>query len=133
MGISRRNFLVGLSVASVGLLGYNMRGRLLGALPGNKLRSRYLAFVQHPNHAAKIGAVYRHKYPKDSSSERMLAKLSGYMQLDSSRPGKREIEQALLETVKADFAQGRTLNLDGWVVSRTEAVLAGLVFASRTD
>ncbi len=60
----------------------------------------------------KIGSTYRENFPGERK-ERVLVKAL----FDSTQ----QFADKLLELTRADFAEGRTVTVDGWVLSKTEA------------
>ena len=130
---TRRNFLIGLPLLAAGVVGYQLRHKFEGFVPENHALEKILSFLKYPSHAAIIGEVYLDQYPQESDSEKLMSKLSDYLSLDLSLSSERDIEKALLRTIKEDYTKDQTVILDGWLLSRTECVLAGLVAVSRLN
>lgn len=78
-------------------------------------RPALLSMLGDPDRIRELGRRYRSKVPGERSREALLSALRGEKGSDS--PG----EAQLQAQVRADFASGRVLTLDGWVLSRTEA------------
>lgn len=75
----------------------------------------FLAAICDSQTIRKIGAEYRASTPAGTSETQLTDLLTAG--LDQT---KNQIDQ-LNNKVKADFAAGRTVTLDGWVISVTEA------------
>lgn len=87
------------------------------------LQAALLGVLSHPDGARNIGARYLSLVPAEGD-ERHLVNL-----LAKGAPGlmARDEARALLQNaVREDFDQGRTVELNGWVISRTEARLCAL-------
>ena len=130
MHLSRRSFLIGLPIAIAGVAGYRYRHRIEAFLPGDQPRKKLLSFVKYPSHAAIIGGVYLNQYPLESESEMLVSRLSDKLALDLTLASDSDIEKALLRTIKDDYTNFQTILLDGWLLSRTECLLAALVAVS---
>jgi hypothetical protein len=89
-----------------------------------------LAFISHPGHVAVIGKAYLFQYPQASSDDELMVQLKNYLNIESWSLSEQELEQALLQSIQNDYKNKQTLVLDGWVLSRTEAVVTGLVAAT---
>lgn len=65
-----------------------------------------------------IGVAYRHKYPEHNKVQPLINSLhpSSIESVTMLSPAQR-----LKARIKDDFDQGRTLQLNGWIVSLTEA------------
>ena len=130
---TRRNFLIGLPLLAASVVGYQLRHKFEDFLPENHALEKILSFLKYPSHAAIIGEVYLDQYPQESDSEKLMSKLSDYLSLDISLSSERDIEKALLRTIKEDYTKDQTIIVDGWLLSRTECVLAGLAAVSRLN
>jgi hypothetical protein len=67
----------------------------------------------------ELGAHYRAQTPNESTVETLRAAI------DSNR-GSRLLRRSIDDVVQDDFAEGRTVLVDGWVLSITEARQAAL-------
>lgn len=72
-----------------------------------------LALIWEEKEILEIGAKYREKF-QDESSERTLARM---LFSDAENQSHKKLE----EITQADFANGRTVTVDGWVLAITEA------------
>jgi len=70
-----------------------------------------------PGHIARLGKIYRHQTPNEDSinvlTERLLPSTSLSLPTD--------LTAFLAERVLQDFDRGNTIQIMGWVLSRTEA------------
>lgn len=92
----------------------------LRAAPAPQQADALRGFFRHPDSAAAIGRAYLHIHPEEADPQRLLARL-----LPDAEPllAREDLRRALAARQAADFAGGRTLRLDGWVLSLTEARL----------
>ncbi len=87
------------------------------------LQAALLGLLNHPDGARNIGARYLSLVPAEGDQRHLVNLLA------KGAPGlmAREEARALLQNaVREDFDQGRTVELNGWVISRTEARLCAL-------
>lgn len=78
-----------------------------------------------PASARSIGRRYLAQYPERSSRSRLLAELD----LPAARPaapGRAGLIEWIEQAQQRDFAEGRTVVVNNWVLSRTEAALCAL-------
>lgn len=127
MNRSRRNFIIGFSALFTGVAAYMGRGKLTEQSLEKEVREKVLAFLQHPAHAAAIGRVYRLQYPDETANEQLIQKLSDRLSLEKQTLTESEVERLILKEIQEDFDNNQTVELDGWILSRTEAVMAGVV------
>lgn len=124
MSMMRRSVLFGGAVFGIGLLGYG--GSLAGChLSGRKLARLQTFFASLDDMVAprQIGQVYL----RQRGAGAVLAELEGRNDLItlSLLPPSEMREARFKAIVEDDFAAGRSDVVDGWVVARTEALLAG--------
>ena len=72
-----------------------------------------------------VGEAYLRQLGRDTTRESVVAAARGALDAIGSRdqPG---ATRALVRAVRDDFERGRTVQLDGWIVSRTEAEICAL-------
>jgi len=73
--------------------------------------------------AAAVGAAYLRKYP-DHASRAALVRL---LALPDEPLTAAQIAVAIERRIRSDFASQRTLLLERWLLSRTEAAICGLI------
>jgi hypothetical protein len=120
--MNRRRLLTGLVAAGV-LLGVGA-GRMCRAAAGPA--HRLLATLRQPSSAARVGQAFLAAYPgerdAEALTEEILTRVSGAHPI-----GTRRLRQAISREIRQDFASGRVVSVDGWILSETEAKLCGLV------
>lgn len=90
-------------------------------------RTRLLATLQVPASAVVVGREILRRQPRELTPERLLAELEA---TGVSGGGDVELATALRARVHTDFATGQTLQVHGWLLSRTEARLCALAALS---
>lgn len=83
----------------------------------------YLIATLGPDRVRDLGAHYRAQTPLESSADALRGAITGNR--------KRIFSQSLDKTIQDDFANGRVVIVDGWVLSLTEARQAALFSLSR--
>jgi len=129
MNRSKRNFIIGFSALFTGVAAYMGRGKLSGQDNEKEVREKVLAFLQHPAHAAAIGRVYRFQYPDETTNELLIQNFSDRLSLENQSLTESEVERGILKAIQEDFENNQTVIIDGWILSRTEAVISGVVAA----
>jgi hypothetical protein len=89
----------------------------------NKHDFDFAGCVMDPASASAIGVAYLHKYPEHASRAALLS----FLQLPDEPLSTAEIAAALERRIQNDFENQRTLVLERWLLSRTEAAVCGLV------
>lgn len=87
-----------------------------------------LQALSHRASAARVGQAYLGAYPEEAELERLVRQLESA--LASPPRSRRALRERLGATVRQDFADGRTVRVQGWVLSRTEARLCGVAALS---
>lgn len=111
--MNRREFVAGLPIAALALGTFVAEdsGTELPQLANPKLRT-----ILGDQRVRSLGAGYRQLHRKEDSVNGLESLI-----LKSIGPGGRDINSALEQAVREDFAKGRTVTLSGWVLSVTEA------------
>ncbi len=76
-----------------------------------------LSILDDPQTVIDIGQAYLTKHPNDQSKQSLLACIDqklGFVRIGA-------LKTSIAKQVKADFAQGHTIQLNGWILSQTEA------------
>lgn len=98
--------------------------------PEEKLQNNLLALFKHLPSAQAVGNEYLHTFPDASDAEILLSQIcegcEGGMN-SLSQMNRRELQKWIRDRQQQDFAQGQTLTLKGWVLSKTEVQLCALV------
>ena len=79
--------------------------------------------ITHRESAAQLGRTYLDAHPNEARRAALMRQLAGPIALTSAERAAREVATR----VRADYAMGRTVVIEGWVLSRTEARLYALV------
>jgi hypothetical protein len=88
--------------------------------------SRLVALLRHPESAVVIGTAYLRLAADERRPDRLARAIEsrcGGRVLDGDRDARR---RCLSEGVRRDFAEGRVVRIDGWLLSVTEARLCAL-------
>jgi len=129
--LDRRRFLVGLAVlagggaALVGLWFHHVAG------PSRRVRARaerlFLSYFPEPEAIRPLGESYLEAHPGEADHGRLIELVLDELGVVEELGTDRAFGLRISALVRADFAAGRTLRLQGWIVSRTECRLAALV------
>ncbi len=126
--LTRRALLEGAVLASPGL------GLLLRSVTGRAARAadcaQLAALVPALAAAPELGRACARLLPEGGVAERLCAALTVDL-ADLRAPAEpRVLGEALRARMARDFQEGRTLRVDGWLLSRTEVRLAALLVAA---
>ena len=118
--MKRRDFL---GITAVGVAGLACPGEAAGAVPRATLaHPQLLDLLRNEQLVAALGRRYRDAVPSENNAHVLEAAIL------AGAPGDASVEPRrwLADRVQRDFAQGETVTVDGWVLSRTEARQAAL-------
>jgi hypothetical protein len=91
--------------------------------------NRLRALIPVPASAREIGRIYLAQYPEeagiDTLTHLILSSLSP-QSLDVAALDQQALTATMSSRVRADFEQGCTAQIGGWILSRTEARLCAL-------
>jgi len=124
--IRRRSFLLALGAAGGAQLVRRLQPwRVLVAVDPVPAAARLAGLVRAPESAASIGEWYLHHVPDEASADQLTAAIAAGL------PGgltgtDAHLRNALADRVRDEFAAGDVVQLDGWIVARTEARLCAL-------
>ena len=127
--MDRRTFLQMLLGVSAATVASSLLGRLPGTLGADGAASFDLLRVfGNMASATAVGRAYLAAYPSQASLEALTDSLvGGLTAVPQWRTfSKTELQAALRAQIRQDFAAERTVKLQGWLVSLTEAQLCGL-------
>jgi len=112
------------------LPGFIARLKQLNALtPEEQTVHHLLGLMTNLNHAKVIGTAYLQTRAQISTGFSLAASLCSQCPGGTAKlaqMNQREFQQWLHDRQTADFIQGRTVNVQGWVLSQTEAELCAL-------
>ena len=109
--MTRRDFLACLPIPAVVWL----RPELTASEERSKLSAPLLREVLGATQIQTIGARYRHLYPDEDNARRLEELILGAIRRSP------DTEAALAIAISRDFGSGRTVIVNGWVLSVTEA------------
>ena len=121
--MNRKNFILisGAMFAAIGIPAYfHFFGKI--KYPHLLAEPKFLALIMDANDLKALGTAYRHQV-QDESSERGLADAL----LEELPDDNLEFDNALDGLIKKDFDEGRTVEVEGWILSKTEARQCGLL------
>lgn len=102
--------------------------------PGSGLgTTQLLAVLARPDSAAVVGRAYLAGHPHEADRTRLGADLDQALRCQGCDPAQASddhLRAALARQIRADFAASRTVRVDGWILSTTEARLCGLAALS---
>lgn len=122
----RRSFFSVLISAGAVATGWPAIGR--GWFEADPIRP-LLASLRHGESAAAVGAVFLRQHPGEADARYLSTTVAADLRCRGCDPlyaSRTRIRRAVSEQVHEDFAQGRVVDVDGWVLSATEARLYGL-------
>lgn len=130
--VNRRRFFNSLLIGGIALLNTHRSlaraAGQAGLFPGKP--SLLLEPIRSRDSAAVIGQAYLRQIPEAVDAAGLYADILQSLGLTDyavASMSLREIHRRLRDRVRADFAAGLTVKLDGWILSRTEARVSALV------
>jgi hypothetical protein len=134
--IGRRKLLLGSLGIGASLLGWPVVSRLFLPPSRRELSQRLAPLLFHRDSACVVGREYLRATPGEATpsvlasliAERLPAERQA---LESAREA--ELRRLLGASVVTDFEKGRTVELDGWVLSETEARLCALALLGERE
>jgi hypothetical protein len=96
-------------------------------------RDRVLALVPRRRSAARVGRAFLARHPAEADEAALIGFLARGMDPEGTRSA---AQHRLRDRVRADFARGDTVQVQGWILSLTEArlyALAAMADAGATD
>lgn len=129
LAVGRRRFLLGALGVGGFLLGRSLASGLLVPPPSGGPVERLARLLEHRESARIVGREYLLAAPEEANPEVLVSLVAERLQAPDpslSGVGDRELRRMAALGVLADFEEGRTVKLDGWVLSETEARLCAL-------
>jgi hypothetical protein len=84
--------------------------------------ARLAATLSDQASARRLGAVYLRITPREANLRTLVSKVGGHLPVRAVHKASRdELRRHISQAIYSDFTVGRTVKLDGWVMSRTEA------------
>ncbi len=128
--ITRRQFLTvaaGAGLATLAVATSPWKA-LVGTTPPRSAAERLAGLLKHPESARPIGEAYLALAPHEASTARLVSLVAAGAAAESASDS--ELRRLVAAGVRDDFSAGRTAEVDGWVLSLTEARLFALVALS---
>jgi hypothetical protein len=97
--------------------------------PVRRWAAQLSGVLRHQAAAGEIGRAYLRAHPSEADPERLVAEITGDWEqgpAELDRLGRDELRLRLREQIRTDFAEGRTVLVDGWMLAASEARLFGL-------
>jgi hypothetical protein len=97
--------------------------------PVRRWAAQLSGVLRHQAAAGEVGRAYLRAHPSEADPERLVAGITGDWEqgpAELDRLGRDALRLRLREQIRTDFAQGRTVLVDGWVLAASEARLFGL-------
>lgn len=114
-------------------------GSITTALPAVATRSEAILrpdladaltdLIRHPASAAIVGAAWLAEYGEGISAADLARQLDERLDFARTAPRNGVTASDLVELIRADFVSGDVVNLQGWILSRTEARICALYAA----
>lgn len=133
-GTTRRDLLK--QLAAAGLIASLPASFLVGPARSalEPLAAHLTEVFSHRLSAGVVGRRYLALHPHEANAALLAARIAGtarnYLRLTEA--GRGRLRALLVHQQRQDFAAGRTVNVDGWILSRTEARLCALVALDRS-
>ncbi|MEW5789882.1 MAG: hypothetical protein ACOY4L_07695 [Pseudomonadota bacterium] len=86
-------------------------------------------FFTHRESARAVGRAYLHAMPTEADADRLAELICMAAPADRAtlaRASRRELRSLLQARQRQDFAEGRTIEVQGWLLSQTEARLCAI-------
>jgi len=125
--MKRRNFILlsaGMFAAFAIPAYYHFFGKI--KYPGTLAQPHSLASILELKDLKELGRAYRKQVPSESGARAIADVL-----LEELPDDKLEFATALENLIKKDFDQGNTIEINGWILSKTEARQCALLSFSR--
>jgi hypothetical protein len=97
--------------------------------PVRRWAAQLSGVLRHQAAAGEIGRAYLRAHPSEADPERLVAGITGGWEegaAELDRLGRDALRLRLREQIRTDFAEGRTVLVDGWMLAASEARLFGL-------
>jgi hypothetical protein len=131
MVFTRRSILTAIARSSGLALAFAGRS-IFASAPASSIQQsaqRLRSLIRDPNSARAIGRIYLREVPAEQDPEMLTRLILPFMALDAeeaARLDRAALAARFAATVQADFGNGRTIGVHGWILSRTEVRLCAL-------
>ena len=126
--IPRRDFLCqALTVCGSALLAPRLQAQESRATPAARAaRTSTSYFGDRTDAVRAIGEAYLRQLGREPNHESIVAAARGTLESIDRARDERSAIRALVQAVREDFERGRAVQLEGWILSRTEAEICAL-------
>jgi hypothetical protein len=83
--------------------------------------------------ARAVGTAYLKQLGSDTTAPAILAATRGTTSMIEGAVSQREAIEMLVAAVREEFREGRSVQVEGWILSRTEAELCALTLLPATN
>lgn len=134
MPLLRRRFLSFVGLSIVAFTSHPVWGALAGRPAIPNLSTRLEKVLPDAASARALGSAYLARHPEQADAaalaRQVMALLAPYAPPTAAGQA---LADALARLRASDFRRGDIVDLDGWVLSRSEVTVCALVAAVRTD
>jgi len=127
--MKRRNFVlltgVGISAIALPIWFYKYRDLEYDLL---LTEPELLSYIWDSNTISEIGEIYREQFPHENSERQLVGLLSNFTSSNTNL----WIESLQLQ-ITEDYKIGKTVLVDGWILSKTEARQCALYSLTQND
>ena len=124
--MKRRHLLAGLAGTALVPLGPSVAQAWQAG--GPELASRLVAALDRPGSAIEVGLAYLRQHQDEADRARVTMALAPDLErhCEPEKASRAELRTAISRQVRHDFELGRVAEVDGWILSVTEARLCAL-------
>lgn len=123
----RRLLLAAIGLAASAVTGPGALAAILDQLEARGAPAEAVrGLISHRAQAERLGRIYLARHPDEASTAVLLRRLLGPRRLRSTA----DAPSRIADGIGSDYAAARTVIVDGWILSRTEARLFALVALS---
>ena len=119
----RRLLIAALTAAAAVAAGPAVMVPMIERLAAGATADHLRALIAHGEGARYLGGRYLQAHPSEARSDVLVRELVGTAAPMSAA----EASRAVAVGIRSDYSAGRTVTVDGWVLSRAEARLYALV------
>lgn len=91
------------------------------------LHDLFESTIKHLN-SDTVGKVYLRESPNDTSLHQLLSQIKSAISSDQNKSNSHHMLAELAIQIKTDFLNNDTIEIDGWLLSKTEVQLCALKF-----
>ena len=126
MKLTRRRFTA-LLVGLVGAGGLGVAGVRLAESGSSRVKRGARGFFRDLSSVERVGKEYLARHPVENNEQALMEKILGTGLETGFWTSGAEIRRQLQEQIRRDFAENRTMDLHGWILSETEVRICALL------